>query len=75
MSQVLVDGHINTYLIKGLSPASEYEVLLAAIYNNEAESDEVILVESTSKSPLLPLVFAAFFVLCLLCQVLCLSLS
>uniref|UniRef100_A0A671TPR1 Collagen type XIV alpha 1 chain n=1 Tax=Sparus aurata TaxID=8175 RepID=A0A671TPR1_SPAAU len=45
--EVLVDGHINTYLIKGLSPASEYEVLLAAIYNNEAESDEVILVEST----------------------------
>uniref|UniRef100_A0A671TKY2 Collagen type XIV alpha 1 chain n=1 Tax=Sparus aurata TaxID=8175 RepID=A0A671TKY2_SPAAU len=43
--EVLVDGHINTYLIKGLSPASEYEVLLAAIYNNEAESDEVILVE------------------------------
>ncbi|XP_036948671.1 collagen alpha-1(XIV) chain isoform X7 [Acanthopagrus latus] len=47
--EVLVDGHINTYLIKGLSPASEYEVLLAAIYNNEAESDEVILVESTIK--------------------------
>uniref|UniRef100_A0A4W6BTA5 Collagen type XIV alpha 1 chain n=1 Tax=Lates calcarifer TaxID=8187 RepID=A0A4W6BTA5_LATCA len=38
-----------TYMIKGLSPATEYEVLLAAIYANEVESDEVILVESTVK--------------------------
>ncbi|KAG8004825.1 Collagen alpha-1(XIV) chain, partial [Nibea albiflora] len=44
---VLVDGNINTYLIKGLRPAMEYEVILAAVYINEAESDEVILVEST----------------------------
>lgn len=47
--QVLVNGNINTYLIKGLSPITEYEVLLAAIYSNEVESDEMILVESTSK--------------------------
>ncbi|XP_027142363.1 collagen alpha-1(XIV) chain isoform X5 [Larimichthys crocea] len=45
--EVLVNGNINTYLIKGLSPAMEYEVLLTAVYTNEAESDEVILVEST----------------------------
>ncbi|XP_011617196.2 collagen alpha-1(XIV) chain-like isoform X1 [Takifugu rubripes] len=44
---VLVDRNINTYVIKGLSPGSEYEVLLAAMYNNEVESDEVTLVEST----------------------------
>lgn len=48
--QVLVDRNINTYVIKGLSPGSEYEVLLAAMYNNEVESDEVTLVESTGKS-------------------------
>lgn len=47
--QVLVDRNINTYVIKGLSPGSEYEVLLAATYNNEVESDEVTLVESTGK--------------------------
>uniref|UniRef100_A0A3Q3GMQ3 Collagen, type XIV, alpha 1b n=1 Tax=Labrus bergylta TaxID=56723 RepID=A0A3Q3GMQ3_9LABR len=47
--EVLVNGNINTYLITGLSHLTEYEVLLAAIYNNEAESDEVILVESTGK--------------------------
>ncbi|KAF1382087.1 hypothetical protein PFLUV_G00160800, partial [Perca fluviatilis] len=38
--EVLVNGNINTYLIKGLSPVTEYEVLLAAIYMNEVESDE-----------------------------------
>lgn len=47
--QALVNGDVNTYLIKGLSPSAEYEVLLAAIYGNEVESDEVILVESTGK--------------------------
>ncbi|XP_044192655.1 collagen alpha-1(XIV) chain isoform X2 [Thunnus albacares] len=45
--EALVNGNINTYLLKGLSPASEYEVVLAAIYKNEVESDEVILVETT----------------------------
>lgn len=44
-----MNGNINTYLIKGLSPFTEYEVLLAAIYSNEVESDEVILVETTGK--------------------------
>lgn len=47
--QALVNGNINTYLIKELSPSSEYEVLLAAIYGNEVESDEVVLVETTGK--------------------------
>lgn len=42
-----MNGNVNTYLIKGLSPDSEYEVLLAAIYGNEIESDEVVLVETT----------------------------
>lgn len=44
-----MNGNINTYLIKELTPSTEYEVLLAAIYGNELESDEVILVESTGK--------------------------
>ncbi|XP_016896657.1 collagen alpha-1(XIV) chain isoform X2 [Cynoglossus semilaevis] len=45
--EVLVNGNINSYLIKGLSSASEYEVLLSAVYANEIESDEVVLVETT----------------------------
>ncbi|XP_076610393.1 collagen alpha-1(XIV) chain isoform X2 [Chaetodon auriga] len=47
--EVLVNGNVNTYLIKGLSASTEYEVLLAAIYGNEVESDEVILVVSTAE--------------------------
>lgn len=47
--QVLVNGNVNTYLIKGLEPVSEYEVLLAAIYANEVESDEMVLIETTGK--------------------------
>lgn len=47
--QVMVNGNTNTYLIQGLSPSSEYEVLLAAIYGNEVESDEVVLIETTGK--------------------------
>lgn len=45
----MVNGNIYTYLIEKLSPSTEYEVLLAAIYGNEVESDEVILVESTGE--------------------------
>lgn len=45
-----MDGNVNTYVITDLSPASEYEVVLAAVYNHDAESDEVVLVESTGKS-------------------------
>ncbi|KAJ4927718.1 hypothetical protein JOQ06_015520, partial [Pogonophryne albipinna] len=45
--EVLIDGKMNTYLIKGLTPLTDYEVLLTAIYKNEVESDEVVLVEST----------------------------
>lgn len=42
-----MDGNVKTYVIKGLSAASEYEVLLVAIYGNQAESEEVVLFEST----------------------------
>ncbi|CAK6979719.1 collagen alpha-1(XIV) chain isoform X7, partial [Scomber scombrus] len=45
--RAIVQGHLNTYWIKGLNPATEYEVLLAAIYQNDVESDEVILIETT----------------------------
>ncbi|XP_072317831.1 collagen alpha-1(XIV) chain-like, partial [Eucyclogobius newberryi] len=46
--EVLLNGNTNTHLIRGLAPASEYEVLLAAVHAN-AESDELILVETTAK--------------------------
>ncbi|KAL6100252.1 col14a1 [Pungitius sinensis] len=45
--EVLVNGNINSYLIRGLRPLTQYEVVLGAVYANEAESEEVVLVEST----------------------------
>lgn len=48
--QVLLDRSTNSYVIGGLRPGSEYEVLLAATYSNEVESDEVVLLESTGSS-------------------------
>ncbi|XP_041665058.1 collagen alpha-1(XIV) chain-like isoform X1 [Cheilinus undulatus] len=47
--EVLVNGNVNTYLITDLTHLTEYEVLLAAIYDNEMESDEVMLVETTAE--------------------------
>lgn len=68
--QALVNGDINAYLIRGLSPSTEYEVLLAAIYGNEVESDEVILVESTGKITSPQVLLKCRVVLWLLCQLL-----
>lgn len=48
--QVLLDRSTNSYVIGGLRPGSEYEVLLAATYSDEVESDEVVLLESTGSS-------------------------
>lgn len=47
---VLLDRSTNSYVIGGLRPGSEYEVLLAATYSDEVESDEVVLLESTATS-------------------------
>ncbi|KAM4631025.1 collagen alpha-1(XIV) chain isoform 2-T2 [Polymixia lowei] len=45
----LVNGNMNSYLITGLRPSTEYEVTLEAVYRDEAESDTVILTESTAE--------------------------
>lgn len=50
--QVLLDRNINSYVIRGLRPGSDYQVLLAATYSNEVESDEVVLLESTGRRTL-----------------------
>ncbi|CAN9503606.1 unnamed protein product [Ophioblennius macclurei] len=47
--ETLVNGNQNSQLISGLSPSTEYEVLLAAVYANQVESDEVLLLETTAK--------------------------
>lgn len=47
--QVLLDRDTSSYVIRGLRPGSEYEVLLAATYENQEESDEALLLETTGE--------------------------
>ncbi|KAM3858555.1 collagen alpha-1(XIV) chain [Diretmus argenteus] len=46
----VVNGNVNSYLITGLKPLAEYEVLVAAVFRDESESDVVAIVESTVAS-------------------------
>lgn len=48
--KVVVPGNINTYVVNDLSPLTEYEVLLSAIYSDEAESSAVPALETTCKT-------------------------
>lgn len=48
--KVAVSGDINTYVVNDLSPLTEYEVLLSAIYRDEAESGAVPALETTRKT-------------------------
>ncbi|XP_057684257.1 collagen alpha-1(XIV) chain-like [Corythoichthys intestinalis] len=45
--EVLVDANKNTYLVSGLRPSTDYEVVLSATYGNEVESEQVVLLEKT----------------------------
>ncbi|XP_061617020.1 collagen alpha-1(XIV) chain-like isoform X3 [Phyllopteryx taeniolatus] len=45
--EVMVNVNTNTYMVTGLRPSTEYEVLMSAIYRNEVESEQVALLEST----------------------------
>uniref|UniRef100_A0A7N5ZQQ9 Collagen, type XIV, alpha 1a n=1 Tax=Anabas testudineus TaxID=64144 RepID=A0A7N5ZQQ9_ANATE len=40
-------GSDNRYTLTGLTPSTEYEVLLTAIFNDESESDTVSVIETT----------------------------
>ncbi|XP_063041609.1 collagen alpha-1(XIV) chain-like [Engraulis encrasicolus] len=48
VEEVMVNAQTNTYLITGLKSLTEYEVSLSAIYNDESESESVILLETTA---------------------------
>ncbi|CAB1351089.1 unnamed protein product, partial [Coregonus sp. 'balchen'] len=45
--EMLVNGNMNSHLLIGLKPITEYEVSLIAVFRNEVESDAVTLTEST----------------------------
>lgn len=44
---MLLDADTESYLLTGLSAATEYEVTLAAVYTQQAESEPAVLFEST----------------------------
>lgn len=48
--QVILGGSDNRYILSGLSPSTEYEVMLTAVFNDESESDTVSVTETTCKS-------------------------
>lgn len=45
-----MSGNVNTYALNDLSPLTEYEVLLSAVYRDEAESSDVSALETTCKT-------------------------
>lgn len=44
---MVIGGNLNSYVITGLRPLTDYEVTLTAIYKDKAESENVILSETT----------------------------
>lgn len=47
---MVVPGNKNSYVVNDLSPLTEYEVLLSAIYRDQAESSAVPALETTCKT-------------------------
>ncbi|XP_060742438.1 collagen alpha-1(XIV) chain-like isoform X2 [Tachysurus vachellii] len=45
--EMVIGGNLNSYVILGLKPQTEYEVALSAIYKDKAESETVMLIETT----------------------------
>uniref|UniRef100_A0A3B5BAD1 Collagen type XIV alpha 1 chain n=1 Tax=Stegastes partitus TaxID=144197 RepID=A0A3B5BAD1_9TELE len=45
--EVVLSGSDNRYVLNGLSPSTEYEVMLTAIFKDESESDTVSVIETT----------------------------
>nr|XP_019946701.1 PREDICTED: collagen alpha-1(XIV) chain [Paralichthys olivaceus] len=44
---VILSGSDNRYLLTSLSPSTEYEVMLTAVFDDESESDTVSVIETT----------------------------
>lgn len=46
---MVLSGSDNRYILTSLSPSTEYEVMLTAVFKDESESDTVSVIETTSK--------------------------
>ncbi|KAL1259248.1 hypothetical protein QQF64_009825, partial [Cirrhinus molitorella] len=45
--EMMLNGAVDSYVIQGLSPFTEYKVSLSAIYKDETESSAVVVLENT----------------------------
>ncbi|KAG7235269.1 hypothetical protein INR49_002875 [Caranx melampygus] len=45
--EVVLSGSDNRYILTSLSPSTEYEVMLTAVFKDESESDTVSVIETT----------------------------
>ncbi|KAI4811178.1 hypothetical protein KUCAC02_014095, partial [Chaenocephalus aceratus] len=45
--EVVLSGSDNRYILNGLSPSTEYEVMLTAVFKDESESDTISVIETT----------------------------
>lgn len=55
---MVVPGHKNSYVVTDLSPVTEYEVLLSAVYRDEAESSAIPASVVTRKTKKIQLIFS-----------------
>uniref|UniRef100_A0A8K9Y0F9 Collagen type XIV alpha 1 chain n=1 Tax=Oncorhynchus mykiss TaxID=8022 RepID=A0A8K9Y0F9_ONCMY len=46
-NQMALSGDVDSFLLSGLSPNTEYEVMLQAVFKDQSESDAVLVVETT----------------------------
>lgn len=46
---MMLNGAVDSYVIRDLSPFTEYKVSLSAIYKDETESNTVDVLENTCK--------------------------
>ncbi|XP_056236384.1 collagen alpha-1(XIV) chain-like isoform X2 [Seriola aureovittata] len=45
--EVVLSGSDNRYILNSLSPSTEYEVMLTAVFKDESESDTISVIETT----------------------------
>uniref|UniRef100_A0AAZ3S4N2 Collagen, type XIV, alpha 1a n=1 Tax=Oncorhynchus tshawytscha TaxID=74940 RepID=A0AAZ3S4N2_ONCTS len=47
ITNMAISGDVDSFLLSGLSPNTEYEVMLQAVFKDQSESDAVLVVETT----------------------------
>ncbi|XP_044215534.1 collagen alpha-1(XIV) chain isoform X1 [Thunnus albacares] len=46
-NEVVLSGSDNRYILNGLNPSTEYEVMLTAVFEDDSESDTISVIETT----------------------------